>query len=247
MAEALGKKDEAERFRKTAKAIVAKLLERHGKEDGSLNDGTQSDYALLLGLGLLDEDTTRKTYPHLVAAVKDYSEHLSTGQYTTRYMLDVLSRHGDHALAWKLVMQPEPPSFGTMIDSGAVSIWESLDAWHPELGINPNRKGFSHVGWNSIYEWIVQHVVGLSPDLHQPAFKHFFIEPKITPGLTWLNAAYDSPRGRIECNYRLDGETVTYDLLVPPNTTATFITPDGAKQELSSGRHKIQNKVEIRK
>jgi alpha-L-rhamnosidase len=86
-------------------------------------------------------------------------------------------------------------------------------------------------------------VAGLRPDPQFPAYKHFFIEPKITPGLTWVNAAYNSPRGRIECNYRLDGETTTYDLLVPPNTTATFTAPNGSKQELVSGRHKISAKL----
>ena len=247
MADSLGRTKEAEDFRAMSRSIVAKLLERRGQSDGSLLDGTQSDYALLMGLGLLDPDQEKKAYPHLLKAVENYGNHFSTGTLTTKLLLNVLSRHGDHDLAWKLVMQPSMPSFGPMIDSWAVSMWESVDGWDPKLGFNPNGKGFSHVGFNSIFQWIAAHVVGLRPDPEFPAYQHFFLEPKISPGLNWLNAAYNSPRGRIECNSRLDGRTVTYDVLIPPNTTATFIAPDGNQQELGSGRHEITAKVEMKK
>ena len=93
MVEVLGRAKGAEDFRAMSRGVVAKLLERRGQSDGSLLEGTQSDYALLMGLGLLDPDQEKKAYPHLLKALENYGNHFSTGTLTTKLLLNVLSRH----------------------------------------------------------------------------------------------------------------------------------------------------------
>jgi autotransporter-associated beta strand protein len=67
--------------------------------------------------------------------------------------------------------------------------------------------------------------------------------PLVWNGSTTVNAATATT---INFN-SLAGGTVTYDVLIPPNTTATFIAPDGNQQKLGSGRHEITAKVEMKK
>jgi alpha-L-rhamnosidase len=43
--------------------------------------------------------------------------------------------------------------------------------------------------------------------------------------VTWARAEYQSIRGRIACDWKLDGTTLRLSVVVPPNTTATVRVP----------------------
>ena len=43
--------------------------------------------------------------------------------------------------------------------------------------------------------------------------------------LQWVNANHDSPYGRIVSNWKRDGEKLTMEVTVPPNSTATIFVP----------------------
>ena len=43
--------------------------------------------------------------------------------------------------------------------------------------------------------------------------------------LTWVKAHYDSPYGRIVSHWKREGEKLTMDVTIPPNSTATIYVP----------------------
>jgi alpha-L-rhamnosidase len=43
--------------------------------------------------------------------------------------------------------------------------------------------------------------------------------------LTWVNAHHDSPYGRIISTWKRDGDKLTMEVTIPPNSTATVFVP----------------------
>jgi hypothetical protein len=90
-----------------------------------------------------------------------------------------------------------------------------------------------------IEEWFYKSLAGIKPDINNPGFKHFFIEPCIVGDLTHVDCSYNSIYGTIEVKWTLDKNTFTIEITVPVNTTATFYPPFGNMEEkhLESGKH----------
>ena len=61
--------------------------------------------------------------------------------------------------------------------------------------------------------------------MNAPGFKKFIIKPEIMPEVTWAKGYYDSVRGRIVSDWRLQGSTLTLNVEIPANTTATVCVP----------------------
>jgi alpha-L-rhamnosidase len=58
-----------------------------------------------------------------------------------------------------------------------------------------------------------------------PGFKNTIIKPAIVGDVTWVKSHHDSPYGRIASNWKREGEKLTMDVTIPPNSTATVFVP----------------------
>ncbi|NIA29936.1 MAG: alpha-L-rhamnosidase, partial [Actinobacteria bacterium] len=56
-------------------------------------------------------------------------------------------------------------------------------------------------------------------------FDRIIIEPEIVGDLTWAKAWYNSVRGKIISDWRLDGKKLSLQIEIPANTTATVFVP----------------------
>jgi alpha-L-rhamnosidase len=240
MAAALRKTDDARHFSEVADRIRASLIKTQVKPDGTIGNNEQSDYALVLGMGHLHGDLGSKADARLLDAIRAYNEHLSTGSIATTFLLNYLSDHGHHDLAYRMVMQPTVPSYGAIVDMGASALPERLDSIHPTMGPNPNlMNALNHLGFTKVQEWILRCVAGIRPDPEQPGYKHVFIAPKLGGGMTTMKAGYDSIHGRIESAYEIKNGVVHLRVTIPPNTTATVTLPNGQIERVESGHHEF--------
>jgi alpha-L-rhamnosidase len=57
------------------------------------------------------------------------------------------------------------------------------------------------------------------------AFKRIVIRPQIVGDLRWARGSYDSIRGTIAVDWRLDNNRLTLKVTVPGNTSATVYVP----------------------
>ena len=256
MAEALGKKEDARRYAELRTSLQEAILRKFVRPDGTIEGGTpqeyaafvparpqpaggdeQSPYALLMGH--LPEDLRAISRKQLRAAIDKQEGHFGTGSFTTIYLLRTLADNGLQDLAYQMVMNPTCPSYGFMVDQGAVAMWERWDSYHPQLGFNPDQMNcLNHLGMNSVYEWIFATLAGIRPDPEQPGYKHFFIAPQPPQGLDWVKARYDSVRGPIAIEWKKKNSALNLTASVPANTTATVklpgyggITVNGKAQE----------------
>jgi len=246
MAEALGKPEEAKIYADMAARVRAALIKNYVKPDGAIANDTQSAYAMALNFGLLEGDARTKAVERLLEAVAAYDNHLSTGSFTTSSLLLALAENGSQDLAYRLVMQPSMPSYGFMVDHGATATWERLDAWTPELGFNPNKmNGLSHVGLNSVYEWIISSVAGLRPDFKQPGYQHFTIAPQPPQEDFKARWSYQSASGPIRCDYAAEQGRFRIALSVPPNTQATVVIPVQKDSTVREGGQPAEKKFAV--
>ena len=89
--------------------------------------GTQTAYVLALNFDMLPEQLRAQSAKRLVANIKDYNDHLTTGFLGTPYLCHVPTRFGYDSVAYKLLLQQTYPSWLYPVKMGATTIWERWD------------------------------------------------------------------------------------------------------------------------
>jgi alpha-L-rhamnosidase len=250
MAEVLGRKDEALRYRGLAEKIRTAFNEKFVTPDGRIQGDTQAGYALALDFDLLPPELRPKAALRLVEGIRNYHGHLSTGIQTTHRAMFELTRCGYNDTAWQLLTNRTFPSWGYMLDNGATTIWERWDGYVKGRGFqDPGMNSFNHWAFGAVGEWVWRNIAGINPDDAGPGYKHFVIHPRVCPGLAWARASYDSIHGPISSEWRIERGTFKLNIRVPPNTTASVFVPTAEPDAVTEGRTQAANApgIELRR
>lgn len=195
---------------------------------------TQTAYVLALHFDLLPEELRSAAVDELVADLERRGMHLSTGFVGSPYLNHVLSRFGRLDAAYALLNQKTWPSWLYAVTQGATTIWERWDGWTQENGFQtPDMNSFNHYAYGAIGAWLYNTVAGIEIDPAAPGYKHALLCPQPGGGLTYARAALDTVYGRLSSAWKLEGSTFTYDIVVPPNTTATVRLPHEGRMTLN--------------
>ncbi|MBR6058569.1 MAG: family 78 glycoside hydrolase catalytic domain [Victivallales bacterium] len=232
-------------FGQIRKAFQTKYM----NEDGTFKHETQASYALALDFGIAYDSQRDKIFERLLACIKDYKDHLSTGFHATHRMMLQLSDNGHHDIANDFLNLRTVPSWGYMIDNGATTLWERWDGYVAGRGFqNPGMNSFNHWAFGSVGEWIWRTLVGLNPDDNAPGFKHVVIRPRPDARTAQIRAAYDSIRGKFDffSNYNAADKRYTLFVAIPPSATATAYVPCTDAASLREGNKPIAENPHIR-
>jgi alpha-L-rhamnosidase len=94
---------------------------------------------------------------------------------------------------------------------------------------------FAHYSFGAVYQWMVENIGGIRSD--GPAYQHIVIEPQLDPNLSWAKTSYRSIRGEISSSWARNDGTLTLEVVIPANTTATIHLPTSTSGEITeSGR-----------
>jgi alpha-L-rhamnosidase len=225
MAEAIGRKAEAAKYGKLRDDIRTAFNEAYVSPDGRIKGDTQAGYALALSFNLLEETMRPKAMEHMLEGIRKFKNHVSTGFHSSHRLMLELTRNGRHDEAWRLINVKTVPSWGYLVEMGATTVWERWDAVVPGRTGVIEQSSRNHWGIGSVNEWIWRELGGINPDDDQPAYKHFLIRPRPCPGLTWVKARYDSIRGMIVSDWKLEKGRFTLRVKVPVGSTATVYVP----------------------
>jgi len=230
MAAILGREREAAEYRQLAQDIRRRFMEEFVKGSGRLEPETQTAYALALYHGLAPREQTEAFVATLAARVRENDQRLTTGIFGTKYLLDMLSQHGQAPLAYRLVDHKDWPGWGFMLESGATTLWEH---WK----FSDNTFSHSHPMFGSVSEWLMRHVAGISAAPEAVGFDQIIIHPKLVGELTWARGEYDSVRGKVACHWELDGGELQMHVRVPVGAVAkVFVATSDAAAVQESGR-----------
>ena len=78
--------------------------------------------------------------------------------------------------------------------------------------------------------WLIEGICGI-----QVSDGTITIRPQPHPLMQYAEAVFDSPLGRIESAWKYVDGKVEYTVTIPANTTAEFISPEGAHRFLRPG------------
>lgn len=211
----LGKPADAQHYTALAEAIRAAFHARLYKGDGVYANGSQTAQSCPLWHGLVPETERAAVTRQLLGAIEKQNGHVDVGIIGIKYLLPALSQAGQDEIAYRLVTQTTPPGWGDWVRRGATTCWED---WAGELSHN-------HYAFGTVAEWFFKSLAGLNPDPQQPGFKHVIVRPRPVRELTWVRAAYDSARGRIESRWQRRDEKLRLEVTIPVNSTATVYVP----------------------
>lgn len=237
MARVLGDEAEAGRYAALAEGIKAAFNRAFVESDGRIRGDTQGGYSLALGFDLLPIELRSAAMAHAVEGIERYQNHLSTGIQTTHRLMLELARNGRTDVAWQVLTNRTFPSWRYMIDNGATTMWERWDGYVRGRGFqDAGMNSFNHWAFGAVGEWVWRHVAGINPDETSPGYKHFLIAPRPGGGVSWANGTYRSIRGPIVSRWRIENDSISLDVTIPPNTTATVRVPSSAPQDVREGK-----------
>ncbi len=201
---------------------------------------TQTAFVLALHFDLLPAKLRPAAASELVADIERRGGHLSTGFVGSPYLPHVLSSNGRLDVAYKLLAQTTWPSWLYPVTQGATTIWERWDGWTPEHGFqDKGMNSFNHYAYGAIGAWLYNTVGGIEIDPAAPGYKHTILRPQPGGDLTCAAARLETPYGELISDWKLENGRFSWEVVVPPNTTATAILPNGETRELIAGRHRL--------
>jgi hypothetical protein len=235
MAEAIGKEEDAARFRKEAERVYAayqKVFLR--KDKGIFRDGPNSNHSSIhanlfpLAFGLVQEENKDKVIEHIK------SKGMACSVYAAQHLLDGLYIAGAEDYALSLLVSTKERSWAHMIYDVGSTI--SLEAWDNKF--KPNQD-WNHAWGAAPADLIPRRLMGIMPI--EPGFKRARIRPQIG-SLTEAAIKHPTPLGAIEMSIVRKGEKWDIMVTIPKGMTAEFIQPwDKKKVELRPGRNQLKN------
>jgi len=110
-----------------------------------------------------------------------------------------------------------------------------------------HRGSANHCTLGQISRFFFYGLGGIRPDVEHPGFKQFILAPCVPDELPWVNTWHISPYGKIVSNWKQEGNSIVWNVTVPPNSTATAQIPHAAaaKQITLDGQPIDSNPVRL--
>jgi alpha-L-rhamnosidase len=234
IADVLGRGEDAARYRALSGNVRAAWRAEYVGGDGRLTPDNQANLVRALAFGLVPDDLRPAVADQLVDLVRAAGTHLGTGFLATPYLLPVLADTGHLDVAYELLTQDTEPSWLVMVDRGATTVWED---WHGVSAEGRPYLSLNHYSKGAVVSFLHRYVAGIELLDDAPAYRRFRVRPRPGGGITWAEAAHESPYGRIESSWRIDGDRFQLRVAVPPGTEATVVLPGGRRETVAPGAH----------
>lgn len=236
MAQAIGRSDDAARYRDLADQIKAAFAKAFLHPDGSIEGSSQTGYALAFTMDLVPPGLRQKMSERFLKEIVRFDWHPATGFIGVPRLLPGLHEAGLDEAACRLVFQETQPSWLFMVKQGATTIWERWDSYVPGKGFqDPGMNSLNHVVWGSMGEYLFGMLGGIRPET--PGYKTMRIQPVIADQLQWASTRYRSIAGDITTAWKKENGRLTLDVTIPANTTAEVYVPAADPADvLESGR-----------
>ncbi|MCK5676495.1 MAG: family 78 glycoside hydrolase catalytic domain, partial [Verrucomicrobia bacterium] len=235
MAEALGLDKDVQRFAGLEEKGRTLFKEKFLNDGGHLTVKTQTAYALVVAMDLLDGTLVELAANDLAQNVKDHDGYLTTGFVGVGYLCPALSKSGHHDLAVQLLLNEDYPSWLYEVKNGATTIWERWDSWSHEHGFGDvSMNSFNHYAFGAVCEWMFESLAGIKAGA--PGFQTLEIAPGLTDRLDYVKASYESAQGRISIHWKKTADGFEIELETPAASTLRI---EGGEWQVASGHWRL--------
>lgn len=251
-AAALGKSEDAGIYEAFASNVAAAAWRRW--RDVAVK--TQAGCGIAIMFDIAPESERASVGRHLADLVNAGEGRIATGFLGTPLLLPALSRTGQGAAAYRLLLNRQCPGWLYQVDRGATTMWERWDAVGEDGNLHAGTMSseeassmisFNHYAYGAVSAWLYRNVAGLSADPAHPGFGHIRFAPEPGGDLRWASASIVTGYGMTAIRWEIDDDGLSVELVVPPGATASFHSPPGLAvrggcptQELTSGTHALR-------
>lgn len=239
MASAMGRDEDAARHRARFERIRADFQRRFYdplthtvRHNGSCQAGTSA----ALCAGLIPESDCGAALDAVVADLESRGWKQTPGEVLQIFLIRALAEGGRGDVLHRIYNREDIPSYGHMVRSGLTSLPESWDA----------RRGtgdsLNHFMLGQLMEWHYAYVAGIRQRAGSVGWSRILIAPqppsaadRSSNAIRSAQASFDSPRGRIASEWRIDEALGEFRLTceIPDGVEAVAILPDGSQHALT--------------
>ncbi|GGJ56029.1 glycoside hydrolase family 78 protein [Deinococcus roseus] len=239
-ARVLGRDTDQVKYSQLAQQVRDAFQREYVTPSGRVLGDATTAYSLALEFQLINDGQQRQLAGRRLAdLVRVSKHHISTGFVGTPIICDALCSVGEVETAHLLLTQTECPSWLYPVTMGATTVWERWDSMLPDGTINPGEMtSFNHYALGAVADFLHRCVAGLAPA--GPGYREIRFQPQVQGKFTSAAATFDSPYGRVESRWKVEGGTLECTVILPPNTTGTVHLPARDAIMVGSGTHHFQ-------
>lgn len=190
----------------------------YNEETGVYIDGRQLALAFPLYVGVTPEPLREKVMARFVEEITVNKPYLDTGSSGLPILLKFIVEHAERAdLLFPCLQSTEHPGYGYFLKRDETT-WPEY--W--QIDDIPSR---IHTCYTGIAGYFMRAVAGIRPDPDEWGMKRFVIKPQLVGDLESAKSSSASVYGTIRSEWKREGKTATFDIEVPPNTTAKVFIP----------------------
>jgi alpha-L-rhamnosidase len=228
-AEILGKQEDMKIYQKRLDDLRGNA-HRHfyDPEKKRYIDGRQLAMAFPLYVGITPESEREAVYAGFVEEISTRKPYLDTGSSGLPILLKYLVEDVERAdLLYRCLNRTEVPGYGYFIKRGETT-------W-PEYWKIDGEDSRIHTCYTGISGYFTKAIGGILPDPQRHGMKQFLIKPKLVGDMTHAKTTSGSLYGSIVSNWSRKGRTGTFEIEVPPNTTAKLFLPAETIEDIREG------------
>ncbi len=208
----------------------------------AVKDEMQTSQAMAIWHGMFTPSKKKAAVEELVARIRRDGEHFKCGVVGGYVLFNLLAENGYAELAYRLIMQPTPPSYGYLVSIGETTLWENMYDFGDSKSNVYLKNGMSiqslnHHFWGFVYTYFVKYVAGLSFNPNFNDIRYAEVKPNFLSSLDSAETAYASPLGEIAVKWERKAEKVFLCLTVPEGMKIKLSVQE--KEELlEGGKHR---------
>ena len=242
-AEILGFAEDVTFFQKEITTSTIAFNDKYfNRVTGVYANNTVTANILPLWFGMVPKGLEDKVMNSIVdKTMNECGGHVSTGVIGIQQLMRCLTEYGHGDLALKIASNDTYPSWGYMYRNGATTIWE---LWNGNTA-DPAMNSGNHVMLiGDLILWEYEYLGGIRA--LEPGYSKIQLKPYPIEGLDFVNCAYNSVSGRIESNWKREGNRFEWDIVIPANTTAEVCLPTANGYEVKtygSGEYHLSSEL----
>lgn len=200
----------------------------------------QTSQAMAIFFNVFEESEKNEAFAALKALIEENDEFIDFGILGARVLFHVLADFGEANLAYKLICRKEWPSYASFLEQGVTSLPEDFHE-DPDV-IN----SLNHHFFGDISNWFISKVAGLRYNPDADDLHYLLIKPCFVESLSFAQAHFDSPFGRIDVRWeRCDGGAVII-FNVPDGIDAEIELTCGTFEKDGTTHKKVSSNGEVR-
>ncbi len=180
----------------------------------------QTSQAICIYYNVFENSEKPEAFKRLLEFIEEKDGHFDCGYIGNRVVFHVLAEFGETELALNMITRPDFPSYAyPVLNCGATTLWESF--------FEEERNSLNHHFFGDISNFFIKRIAGLEINPYRRNANEFIIRPYFIERLTFAEAHYDMPTGRVSVRWERDGDNIVIDLTAPENANGKIILPKG--------------------